>query len=265
MLQPYIEVVAGREIHGPDTVEPREVLRIIDGHDQHAGPPLHRRAGVLLPHVGGDTLFQVVRNRLRTVVAEELRAVKRSERFPQLILGHVVVFDEHFFDRGVVHPCVADRGLDVLLGNDSLVHQLAEFRWFALPRCAVLVVERDPQNPGDLLGRVFVLRREQRSVPAVDELQNAEEIFLEDDGDGQNRFRAETGLLVPALVEAEVGVELGQLRGVVGILDVDGLAGQRREAADRRERLGNADFLRHIADFLQRIELLVLRVDGVDG
>jgi len=102
-------------------------------------------------------------------------------------------------------------------------------------------------------------------VPLVDELQHAQQVLLEHDGNGQDRLGAEPRLLVPALVEAQVRVELGQLGRVVRILDIDGLAGQRGEAGDRRKRLRDADFLRRVPDLLQRIKFLILGVDRVDG
>ena len=99
----------------------------------------------------------------------------------------------------------------------------------------MLVVEGDAEDAADLLGAVLVLRREGDAMALVDELQDAEEVFLEEDGDGQDGAGAEAGLLVPALIEAEVGVELGELRGVVGVADVDGLPRQGREAGDGGE------------------------------
>ena len=56
-----------------------------------------------------------------------------------------------------------------------------------------------------------------------------------------------------------------ELRRFVRVFDVDRLARERREAGDRRERFRNADLLRHVADFGDRVELLVFRVDRVDG
>src|SRR5437762_1159755 len=128
----------------------------------------------------------------------------------------------------------------------------------------MLVVKSDAQDPADLLGGVFVLRGEDCPVTLVDQLQDAEKVFLERDGYGEDGLRAEAALLVPTLVETEVRMELRQLCRVVRILDIDRLARQGREAGDRRERLRNADLFRHVADLLDRVKLLVFGVDGVN-
>ena len=265
VLEANPEVVARREVHGSDAVEAREVVRIVDGDDEQARPPLDGRAAVLLPHVGGHAVAVLLRNLLDPVVGEEAGAVERGQRFPQLVFGDVVVLDEDLLDGGVVDARARHGRLDVFLRDDSFVDERAEARWFGLPRGAMLVVKRDPQNPSDLLGGIFVLRREGDAVPFVDELHHAEEVLLEEDRHGQDRFGAEAGLLVPALIEAKVGVELRQLGSVVGILDVDRLPRQRRESCDGGEGLGNADLFRHVTDLGQRVELLVLGVHGVDG
>ena len=59
-------------------------------------------------------------------------------------------------------------------------------------------------------------------------------------------------------------MKLRQLGRFVRVFDVDGLASERREAGDRRERFRDANLFRSIANLLQRIELLVLRVDRVN-
>ena len=41
-------------------------------------------------------------------------------------------------------------------------------------------------------------------MPLVDELQHAQEIFFEGDGNGQDGLRSEAALLVPSLIEAEI-------------------------------------------------------------
>ena len=71
----------------------------------------------------------------------------------------------------------------------------------------MLVVKGDPENPADLFGGILVLRGEGDAVPFVDELHDAEEVLLEEDGNCEDGFRAEAGLFVPALIEAEIGVE----------------------------------------------------------
>src|SRR5258708_11517609 len=100
-------------------------------------------------------------------------------------------------------------------------------------------------------------------MPLVDELENAEEIFFEGDWNREDRFRAVTALLVPALIEAKVRMVFRELGLIVRILDIDGLAREGCESGDRGERFRHADFLRNVADLLHRIQFLVLRVDRV--
>src|SRR5205085_2310609 len=223
-------------------------------------PPLDRRADVLLPHVGRHALAQVLRDFLRAVEGEEAGAVIRGERLPDLFFRYVEVFDERFLDAGVVDARAAHRGFDVFVGDDAFVYETAETGGFGLTGGAMLVVKRDPQNSPNLLGRIFVECGERDAVTFVDQLHDAEEIFLEEDGDGEDGFGAEAGLLVPSLIEAEVRVKLREFGRFVSVFDVDGFARERGESGDRRERFRNANFLRRVADFLQRVQLLILRV-----
>ena len=85
----------------------------------------------------------------------------------------------------------------------------------------------------------------------VDQLDHPQQVFLEQDGHCEYRLGPESGLLVPALIEAQIGVELRQLGGVVGIFDVDGLAGQGGKSGNGRERLRNADLFRNVTDLLE--------------
>ena len=135
---------------------------------------------------------------------KKLRAVERGQRFPELFLRDVVVLDQHLLDRGVVDARAGDGGLDVFLRDDAFVDERAEARGLGLPRRAMLVVERDAEDARDLLGGIFVLRGEGDAVPFVDELHDAEEVLLEQDRNGEDGLGAEAGLLVPALIEAEV-------------------------------------------------------------
>ena len=235
VLHPDPEVVTRREIHRADAVESRQVLRIVDSDDEHARPPLDRRADVLFPHVGTDAFAHVGWNGLLAVVAEELRSVKGGQRFSDLVFRNAELLDEHFLDRSVVHARVRDRLLDVFLRDDSFVDERAELRRLRCARRTMLVIKRDPENARDLFGAVFVQRRERRAVTFVDQLHDAEEVLFEHDGDAENGLRAETGLLVPALIEAKIRMELLQLRGVVGVANVDGLARERGESGDRCE------------------------------
>src|SRR5207248_4488071 len=126
------------------------------------------------------------------------------QRFPQLVFRDVVVLDQDLFDGRVVDARAADGRLDVFLGDDAFVDQDAELRRLRLPRGAMLVVEGNSKDAGDLFGGILVERRENRSVAFVDELQDAEEVLFENDGNRQDRLRSKSALLVPALIEAQI-------------------------------------------------------------
>ena len=264
MPQADLEVVSRCEIHRPNAVEAREVLRIIDGDNENARPALDRRAGVLLPHFRGDAFPEILRDGLHTVVVEELRAVKLRERLAHLVLRHVVVFDEDLLYRDVVHARAADGLLDVFFGNDSFVDERTELRRLRLASRAMLVVKRDPQDPRNLLGSILILSGEDRSVTLVNQLQNTEEVFLEGDRDRKYGSRPEAALFVPTLIESQIRMVLRQLRRIVSIFNVDRLARERRKSGDRSERFRNANFFGNVADLLNRIQLLIFGVDGVN-
>ena len=159
---------------------------------------------------------------------------------------------------------VADRVLQVLLGDEPLVHEQPVLRRLVAARGAVLVVERDAEDLGELLGRLLVFGRERPAIALVDELQDAQQVLLEQDGCGQDLAGAEVTRLVPAGVELQVRMKAGELGGIVRVLDVRGLAAQGRESGDGAERLGDPDLLDLGAGLDQREQFLVLGVEGED-
>jgi hypothetical protein len=255
--------VSRSQVHGLDGVELGEVVGVLDGHGERALFLLEGRAHVLLQEFRGQPLLDVGRDRAPGQVRER-RVEELREGAADLLLGDLVVLDQDLGDVELVDARIADRVLQVLLGDEPLVHEQAVLRRLVAAGGAMLVVESDAQDLGELLGRLLVLGREGPAAALVDELQDAQQVLLEQDRRGQDLAGAEVARLVPARVELEVRMKAGELAGIVGVLDVRGLAAQGREAGDGPEGLGDADLLDLGAGLDQREQLLVLGVEGED-
>jgi hypothetical protein len=171
---------------------------------------LDGRAHVLLQDLGGDARLQVLGSRAARGVPERT-VVELREGLADLLLGDLQVLHE---DRGhvdLVHAGVADGVLYVLLRDQALVHEVAVLRRLVAARRAVLVVEGDAEDLGQLLAGLLVLGGEGAAAALVDELEDAQQVLLEEDGGGQDLLRAEARGLVPARIELEVWMKTDQL------------------------------------------------------
>ena len=235
VAQAHHELVAGGEVHRLDRVEAGEVVGVLHRDAHRALAPLERGAQVLLQEVGGDALLDVRGHRgaggLPVPAAEEL-----AERLQDLLLRDAHLLDQDLRDVQLVDAGGGDRLLDVLLRDEALVDQRAELGRLVGARGAVLVVEGDAQDLRELLRRLHVPGGEGAAAPLVDQLEDAQQVLVEEDRRREDLGRAEAGVLVPARVEAQARVERRELGRVVGVLDVDRLAGEGGEARRSRRR-----------------------------
>jgi hypothetical protein len=261
--QAHQELVARREVHRLDGVEAGEVVGVLDRHANGRALPSEGGADVLLEEVGGDATLEVLGHE-GAVGHPEAAVEELGHGGEDLLRGDAELLLEHLRDVDLVDPGRGDDLLHVLLGDEPLVHEAAELRGLVGPGRAVLVVERDPEDLRELLRRLLVGAREAAPAPLVDELEDAQEVLVEEDGGREHLGGAEARGLVPARVEAEARVEAGERGRVVGVLDVHGPARERREPGDGGEGLGDPDLLDLLAGLEEREELLVLRVEGED-
>ena len=77
--------------------------------------------------------------------------------------------------------------------------------------------------------------------------------------------RAEARLLVPRAVERQLGRDLLELGGVVGVGDVDRLLAQRHEAGHRLGADGHPDLPDGVEGQELGVDLLLVVVDRVEG
>ncbi len=129
---------------------------------------------------------------------------------------------------------------------------------------AVLVVQGDAQDLGDLLEQALLVGRELAPALAVDDLDDPHDGVLVHDGKGEHLGRPVARLLVPGLVEEERLVDLFELLLVVGIGDVDAAARVGHEARDAAVRDGQPDLLELGAREVERVELVAGLVGHVD-
>ena len=263
VAQPHEELVAGRKVHGLDRVESGEVVGVLDRDADRRALAPERSANVLLQEVGGDAPLEG-RGHQATVGLPEAAAVELGHGREDLLARDVQLLLEHLGHVDLVDARRGDDLLHVLFGDEALVHEATKLRRLVRAGRAMLVVERDPEDLRQLLRRLLVRGRERAAAPLVDELENAEKVFVEHDRSREHLLCAEAGGLVPAGVKAQVGVEAGELGGVVGIFDVRGLAREGREPGNRGEGLRDANLLDLLAGLEEREELLVLGVEGED-
>ena len=184
------ELAAGGQVHGLDRVLAHEVVGVLHRHQQRALLLLHRRAHVLLQELGGEAALQVVGDGAPRGV-EGLAGVELRQGAADLLLRDLEVLLDDLGHVELVHPRVGDRLLHVLLGEQALVHQGPELAGLVGAGGAVLVVEGDAQDLGQLLRRLLVLGGEGPAAPLVDELHDPQEVLVEDDGAAQHLGGAE--------------------------------------------------------------------------
>ena len=210
LAQAHHEVAARRQVHGLDRVEAREVVGVLDRDLDGAVAALERRAHVLLQEVRRDALLQVLGNLAAALPGGA--AVELPERLQHLVLRDVHLLDQDLRDVELVDAGRRDRLLDVLLGDEPLVDERPELGGLVGAGGAVLVVEGDAEDLAELLRGLDVLLREGAAAALVDELQHAQQVLVEQDRGREHLRRLEAGGLVPALVEAQAGVEPARAR-----------------------------------------------------
>ncbi len=208
VLEAHHELVAGGEVHRLDRVEAGEVVGILHRHPHRALPPLERRADVLLQEVGGDALLQVLGDRRRrwaprTRSCRTGPSARRTSSFGTRISSIRIFATSSWLTRAAEIAFSTSfsetRPLSTRAPNlDGLLRAGG----------AVLVVERDAEDLGELLRRLLRRGRRRRSPPRLLTSWRTPRRYLSKRiGDREDLGRAEAGRLVPARVEPQARVE----------------------------------------------------------
>src|SRR5437867_11298494 len=225
---------------------------------------LERQPEVPLEELQLEVLHEVGRRDDPLVELDERHPVELAQRRPQLALRDPVLVQQDRLDVGVLVARGGDGGVDVVLAHQALGEQVVELG-AALGAELLLVVEGDAERLGDAGDVELVILGEAAALLLVQQLDHADhEPVLVQDRHAEDLRGAVPGLLVPRRVEAQLGADLGDLAGVVGVRDVDGLAAGGHEARHRALVDRNPDLLDGVEGEELGVELLLLYVHHVE-
>ena len=228
-----------------------EVAGVVDDHDQLGSLALDRDGAGPLQEVDPQAGAEVLGDALLAGETIEIRLVEAGQRLLDLRAR-----DPHFLQQvaggiGLGGGGIGQRPVQGIGGQGAGVHQ-------AVPgggppvrargqRGAVQVGDGGGQQAADLVGGSNVGGGEGMAVAAVDDLEQAQQVLVVDDRQGQHRAGAETAGLVPARVEAQARVDTPELGGVVDVGDVDRRARDRHEPGDAGGLARDPDLLELVA------------------
>ena len=258
-----LELLALHEL--PDRVPGGKEIRVLHGdHDLVAG----KRDGDedIAPEKGvTEALDQISRDRHLFVVRDEARLVEARQGLPDVLFGYLEIAHQHGLHRLLELSGIADGLFQVFVRDDAVADQVIEFGLLPFLRGFLVVEKGDRQDLGDLLRRGLVVGGEAGTALLVDELDDAEQVLVVEDGGGEDLGSPVAGLLVPAPVESQLRTDLLELVVVVGLDDIHHFPGGRAVARDTLLTDRHPDLSHLVAGLEPRDDLFPHPVDYIDG